>query len=93
LNWRRWQGWNGWLLGALYGIGAPNPAVLAFAILRVHGWRRRYLRGAFLTGVVGFADVFLVLSPWLHLRYYAFGHFVFIRDDFDCSCAWATARS
>jgi 4-amino-4-deoxy-L-arabinose transferase-like glycosyltransferase len=72
--------------GALYGVGAlANPTMLAFLpFCGLWIWRRRYLNG--LTSLPGVAlaslTFFLVLSPWLVRNYDAFGHFVFIRNDF-----------
>jgi 4-amino-4-deoxy-L-arabinose transferase-like glycosyltransferase len=87
LELEEWPGWIGWILfGALYGVGAlANPTMLAF--LPFSGlwiWRRRYRRGLpSLPGVVlASLTFFLVLSPWLVRNYMAFGHFVFIRNDF-----------
>jgi 4-amino-4-deoxy-L-arabinose transferase-like glycosyltransferase len=79
--------WRGWVLfGVLYGVGAlANPTMLAslpFCGLWI--WRERSKRGlASLAGVVlSSLAFFLVLSPWLVRNYEAFGHFVFLRDDF-----------
>jgi len=82
-----WPGWRGWVLfGAFYGVGAlANPTMLAFLpFCGLWIWRQRYRRGLpSLTGVVlSSAAFFLVLSPWLIRNYQAFGHFVFIRNDF-----------
>jgi 4-amino-4-deoxy-L-arabinose transferase-like glycosyltransferase len=87
LELEHWPGWRGWMLfGALYGVGAlANPTMLAFLpFCGLWIWRRRYRRGlASLPGVVlSSLTFFLVLSPWLVRNYFAFGHFVFIRDDF-----------
>ena len=81
------SGWRGWVLfGALYGVGAlANPTMLAFLpFCGLWIWRQRYRRGlASLPGVVlSSVSFFLVLSPWLIRNYEAFGHFVFIRNDF-----------
>jgi len=67
-------------------VGAlANPTMLAF--LPFSGlwiWRQRYRRG--MSSLLGVAlasgTFFLVLSPWLIRNYEAFGHFVFIRNDF-----------
>ncbi len=87
LELQEWPGLQGWVLfGALYGLGAlANPTMLAF--LPFCGfwiWRRRYRRGLASFGGVVLSSLifFLVLSPWLIRNYEAFGHFVFIRDDF-----------
>jgi len=87
LELQEWPGLQGWLLfGALYGVGAlANPTMLAFLpFCGLWIWRQRYRRG--LRSVAGVAlsslVFFLVLSPWLIRNYAAFGHFVFIRDDF-----------
>ncbi|MGH9495970.1 MAG: ArnT family glycosyltransferase, partial [Candidatus Sulfotelmatobacter sp.] len=76
-----------WIVfGALYGIGAlANPTMLAFLpFCGLWIWRRRYKRGlTSLTGVIVSSLVFFsVLSPWIVRNYDAFGHFVFLRDDF-----------
>jgi 4-amino-4-deoxy-L-arabinose transferase-like glycosyltransferase len=82
-----WPGWHGWILfGALYGVGAlANPTMLAFLpFCGLWIWRQRYRRKLpSLAGVVlSSLTFFLVLSPWLIRNYQAFGHFVFIRNDF-----------
>jgi 4-amino-4-deoxy-L-arabinose transferase-like glycosyltransferase len=82
-----WPGWHGWILfGALYGFGAlANPTMLAFLpFCGLWIWRQRYRQGlSSIAGVVLSSLIFfLVLSPWLVRNYQAFGHFVFIRDDF-----------
>jgi 4-amino-4-deoxy-L-arabinose transferase-like glycosyltransferase len=76
-----------WILfGALYGVGAlANPTMLAFLpFCGLWIWRQRYKRGlSSLTGVLVSSLVFFaVLSPWVVRNYYAFGRFVFLRDDF-----------
>lgn len=74
------------LFGALYAIGAlANPTMLAFLpYCGLWIWLQRYKRGArSLAGVVVASLVFFaVLSPWIVRNYYAFGRFVFLRDDF-----------
>lgn len=82
-----WPGSRGWILfGALYGIGAlANPTMLAFLpFCGLWIWFERYRRGmASLPGVVlASLTFFVVLSPWLIRNYFAFGKFVFIRNDF-----------
>jgi 4-amino-4-deoxy-L-arabinose transferase-like glycosyltransferase len=82
-----WPGWRGWIVfGALYGVGAlANPTMLAFLpFCGLWIWRQRYRQGlSSLAGVALSSLTFLVvLSPWLIRNYQAFGHFVFIRDDF-----------
>jgi 4-amino-4-deoxy-L-arabinose transferase-like glycosyltransferase len=82
-----WPGTRGWIrFGALFGVGAlANPTMLSF--LPFCGlWicRERSRRG--LTSLLGVVlaslTFFVVLSPWLIRNYQAFGHFVFIRNDF-----------
>jgi 4-amino-4-deoxy-L-arabinose transferase-like glycosyltransferase len=79
-----WQGW--FFFGVLFGIGAlANPTMLAFLpFCGLWIWRQRYKNGlSSLTGVIlASLAFFLVLSPWLIRNYEAFGHFVFIRNDF-----------
>ncbi|HTW59587.1 MAG TPA: glycosyltransferase family 39 protein [Terriglobales bacterium] len=87
LELRDWSGTRGWVLfGILYGVGAlANPTMLAFLpFCGLWIWRQRYKRGLpSLAGVVlSSTAFFLVLSPWLIRNYEAFGHFVFIRNDF-----------
>ena len=80
-------GWRGWILfGALFGIGGlANPTMLAFLpFCGLWIWRQRYKNGlaSFAGVVLASLTFFLVLSPWLIRNYDAFGHFVFIRNDF-----------
>jgi 4-amino-4-deoxy-L-arabinose transferase-like glycosyltransferase len=79
-----WQGW--FLFGALVGIGGlANPTMLAFLpFCGLWIWRQRYKNGlaSFAGVVLASLTFFLVLSPWLIRNYEAFGHFVFIRNDF-----------
>ena len=80
-------GWRGWILfGALFGIGGlANPTMLAFLpFCGLWIWRHRYKNGlaSFAGVVLASLTFFLVLSPWLIRNYDAFGHFVFIRNDF-----------
>jgi hypothetical protein len=80
-------GSHGWMrFGALYGIGAlANPTMLAFLpFCGLWIWHGRYKRGlpSLLGVVLSSLIFFVVLSPWLIRNYEAFGHFVFIRDDF-----------
>jgi len=87
LELQQWPGWRGWLLfGALFGVGAlANPTMLSFLpFCGLWIWRERYRHGlTSLPGVVlASLTFFLVLSPWLIRNYEAFGHFVFIRNDF-----------
>jgi 4-amino-4-deoxy-L-arabinose transferase-like glycosyltransferase len=82
-----WPGVKGWMLfGVLFGIGAlANPTMLAFLpFCGLWIWQQRYKRGLpSLAGVVISSLVFFaVLSPWVVRNYYAFGRFVFLRDDF-----------
>jgi 4-amino-4-deoxy-L-arabinose transferase-like glycosyltransferase len=82
-----WPGVRGWaLFGALYGIGAlANPTMLAFLpFCGLWIWRQRSKRGFPSLAGVAVASVifFAVLSPWIVRNYYAFGRFVFLRDDF-----------
>lgn len=82
-----WPARRGWaVFGALYAIGAlANPTTLAFLpFCGLWIWRQRYKRGLpSLTGVILASTVFFaVLSPWIVRNYYAFGRFVFLRDDF-----------
>ena len=82
-----WPGWQGWFFfGVLFGIGAlANPTMLAFLpFCGLWIWRQRYTNGlASFTGVIlASLTFFLVLTPWLIRNYEAFGHFVFIRNDF-----------
>jgi 4-amino-4-deoxy-L-arabinose transferase-like glycosyltransferase len=79
--------WRTWLLfGALFGVGAlANPTMLAFLpFCGLWIWQQRYHRNLpSITGVVlSSITFFVVLSPWLIRNYDAFGHFVFIRNDF-----------
>jgi 4-amino-4-deoxy-L-arabinose transferase-like glycosyltransferase len=82
-----WPGVRGWaIFGALYGIGAlANPTMLAFLpFCGLWIWRQRYKRGLHSFSGVVLASVvfFAVLSPWIIRNYFAFGRFVFLRDDF-----------
>jgi 4-amino-4-deoxy-L-arabinose transferase-like glycosyltransferase len=82
-----WPGWRWWaLFGTLYGVGAlANPTTLAFLpFCGLWIWRQRYRRGLPSIGGAAMASLvfFLVLTPWLVRNYQAFGHFVFIRNDF-----------
>jgi 4-amino-4-deoxy-L-arabinose transferase-like glycosyltransferase len=82
-----WSGSKGWVqFGALYGVGAlANPTMLAFLpFCGLWIWYQRSRRGLpSIAGVVlSSLTFFLVLSPWLIRNYEAFGHFVFIRNDF-----------
>jgi hypothetical protein len=87
LELQNWPGWRGWVLfGAIYGVGAlANPTMLAFLpYCGLWIWRQRYRHGLPSLGGVARSSLafFLVLSPWIIRNYEAFGHFVFIRDDF-----------
>ncbi len=74
------------LFGTLYGIGGlANPTMLAFLpFCGLWIWRQRYRRGLPSLGGVVLSSIvfFAVLSPWVVRNYYAFGRFVFLRDDF-----------
>jgi hypothetical protein len=78
--------WRWILYGVLYGSGAlANPTMLAFLpFCSLWTWRQRYRRGLpSLAGVVLASLLFFaVLAPWIVRNYYAFGRFVFLRDDF-----------
>jgi hypothetical protein len=83
----RGAGWRGWaVFGGLYGVGAlANPTMLAFLpFCGLWIWRQRYRRGLPSLGGVALSSIvfFAVLSPWVVRNYYAFGRFVFLRDDF-----------
>jgi 4-amino-4-deoxy-L-arabinose transferase-like glycosyltransferase len=82
-----WSGSKGWVLfGALYAVGAlANPTMLAFLpFCGLWIWYQRSRRGlpSIASVVLSSLTFFLVLSPWLIRNYEAFGHFVFIRNDF-----------
>jgi 4-amino-4-deoxy-L-arabinose transferase-like glycosyltransferase len=87
LELQNWPGLQGFILfGALFGIGAlANPTMLAFLpFCGLWIWSQRFRRALPSFAGVALSSVifFLVLSPWLIRNYEAFGHFVFIRNDF-----------